>query len=177
MDEKQPEKDQLDRLLEAANAEAEDQLTAAEAQALENAGEASQPQEPSEDEKTFLAKMVEAISADEEEDNVGKWSVTSVLRGRLINAGWFRRNALLILLILALTIVYVSNRYASQQEIIQIDELKKELVDKRYDALTRSSQLMQKCRQSQILEILRHTSDSTLQVSKEPPFEINMSTP
>ncbi|MBP3773733.1 MAG: hypothetical protein ILA34_00080 [Bacteroidaceae bacterium] len=121
--------------------------------------------------------MVEAIAADEEDDGSSKWSVTSVLRGRLINARWFRRNALLILFILVLTIVYVTNRYASQQEVIHIDELKKELIDRRYDALTRSSQLMQKCRQSQIIDILRNTPDSTLQVSKEPPFEIKVTMP
>ena len=37
---------------------------------------------------------------------------------------------------------YIHNRYASQQQQIEIDRLKKELTDIKYDALTRSSELM-----------------------------------
>ena len=41
-----------------------------------------------------------------------------------------------------LTVLYIDNRYSSQQELIEIDKLKKDLVDIKYDALTRSSELM-----------------------------------
>ena len=53
-----------------------------------------------------------------------------------------------------LTIFYISNRYSCQQEMIEIDKLKKDLTDIKYDALTRSSELMEKSRQSRIEEYI-----------------------
>ncbi len=43
-----------------------------------------------------------------------------------------------------LVILYIDNRYSSQQEMIEIDRLKKELIDTKYDALTISSELTEK---------------------------------
>ena len=55
---------------------------------------------------------------------------------------------------------------------IKIAKLKEELKDTRYDALIRSSELLQKCRQSQVEEYLRARGDTTLQPSSQPPIEI-----
>ena len=44
----------------------------------------------------------------------------------------------------------------------------------KYRALTRSSELTVKTRQSQIEESLKATPDSVLEVPKEPPFLINV---
>ena len=46
--------------------------------------------------------------------------------------------------------ILYQNRYSCQQEMIEIDKLKKDLTDIKYDALTRSSELMEKSRQSRI---------------------------
>ena len=43
-----------------------------------------------------------------------------------------------LVLIMVFIIFYIHNRYASQQQQIEIDRLKKELTDIKYDALTRS---------------------------------------
>lgn len=49
--------------------------------------------------------------------------------------------------------------------------LKKELIDIKYDALTRSSELMEKSRQSRIEEYIS-SKESDLQTSTNPPYLI-----
>ena len=78
---------------------------------------------------------------------------------------------LLLVLIMVFIIFYIHNRYASQQQQIEIDRLKKELIDIKYDALTRSSELMEKSRQSRIEDYIS-SKESDLQTSTNPPYLI-----
>ena len=55
--------------------------------------------------------------------------------------------------------------------LAEIDRLKKELIDIKYDALTRSSELMEKSRQSRIEEYISN-KESDLQTSTNPPYLI-----
>ena len=84
---------------------------------------------------------------------------------------FFRRQTKLLVLIMVFIIFYIHNRYASQQQQIEIDRLKKELIDIKYDALTRSSELMEKSRQSRIEEYISN-KESDLQTSTNPPYLI-----
>ena len=59
----------------------------------------------------------------------------------------------------------------SSQFLLELDKLKKELIDIKYDALTRSSELMEKSRQSRIEEYIA-TKESDLQTSTNPPYLI-----
>ena len=77
----------------------------------------------------------------------------------------------LLILIVILTILYIDNRYSSQQELIEIDRLKKELTDIKYDALTISSELTEKSRQSRIEEYIS-AEGRQLQTAATPPFLI-----
>ena len=63
----------------------------------------------------------------------------------------------------------INNRYECQLQLIEIDNLKKELIDIKYDALTRSSELMERSRQSRIEEYIA-TKESDLQTSTNPPY-------
>ena len=82
-----------------------------------------------------------------------------------------RRQTTLVILVMVFIIVYIDNRYSSQQEMIEIDELKRELVDIKYDALTVSSELTERSRQSRIEEYI--TAEGTpLETSTTPPFLI-----
>ncbi len=99
-------------------------------------------------------------------------SLREILGGDILTAGWLRRQMGLILLCTFFAIIYITNRYSAEQEIIEIERLKTELTEVRYRALTRSGELTVKTRQSQIEKSLRQTSDSVLQSPKEPPFLI-----
>lgn len=99
-------------------------------------------------------------------------SLKSLLGGDILAADFFRRQTKLIILLMVMVIFYIHNRYASQQQLIEIDKLKKELTDIKYDALTRSSELMEKSRQSRIEEYIKE-KDSELQTSTSPPYKID----
>lgn len=98
-------------------------------------------------------------------------SVKNILGGDILATDFFRRQMKLLVLIMVLILFYVHNRYACQQQMIEIDKLKKELIDIKYDALTRSSELMEKSRQSRIEEYIA-TKESDLQTSTNPPYLI-----
>ena len=91
-------------------------------------------------------------------------SLKSILGGDILATDFFRRQTKLLVLIMVFVIFYIHNRYASQQQQIEIDRLKKELIDIKYDALTRSSELMEKSRQSRIEEYISN-KESDLQLS------------
>lgn len=95
----------------------------------------------------------------------------NIIGGDILAANFFRRQSKLIVLIMVLVIFYIHNRYAAQQQLIEIDKLKKELTDIKYDALTRSSELMERSRQSKIEEYIA-TKESDLQTSTNPPYLI-----
>ena len=98
-------------------------------------------------------------------------SIRSILGGDILANDFFKRQTSLLILIMILTILYIDNRYTSQQELIEIDRLKKELIDIKYDALTRSSELMEKSRQSRIEEYIS-TEESHLETATNRPYLI-----
>lgn len=98
-------------------------------------------------------------------------SIRSILGGDVLANDFFKRQTSLLILIMVLTILYIDNRYTSQQELIEIDRLKKELTDIKYDALTRSSELMEKSRQSRIEEYIS-TEESHLETATNRPYLI-----
>lgn len=98
-------------------------------------------------------------------------SIRSILGGDILANDFFKRQTRLLILIMILTVLYIDNRYSSQQELIEIDKLKKDLVDIKYDALTRSSELMEKSRQSRIEEYIS-TEESHLQTATNRPYLI-----
>ena len=98
-------------------------------------------------------------------------SIRSILGGDILANDFLKRQTSLLILVMILTILYIDNRYSSQQELIEIDKLKKKLTDTKYNALTRSSELMEKSRQSRIEEYIS-TEDSPLETATNRPYLI-----
>ena len=74
------------------------------------------------------------------------------------------------------TLVYVSNRYSCQKDLLKINELNIKLEDAKYKALASSSQLTELCRESNVLNMLKNNNDSTLHIATQPPFIIEIPT-
>lgn len=98
-------------------------------------------------------------------------SLKKIFLGDFLINDILRRQAGLLALITIYTVIYISNRYSFQQEMIEIDRLRKQLIDIKYDALTRSSELTERTRQSRIEEYVS-TEHSDLQTSTSPPYVI-----
>lgn len=52
-------------------------------------------------------------------------SIRNILGGDILANDFFKRQTRLLILIMILTVLYIDNRYSSQQELIEIDKLKK----------------------------------------------------
>ncbi len=115
--------------------------------------------------------MNEMATKDKKEKQPKRTSIRSILGGDILANDFFKRQTGLLVLIMVLTVLYIDNRYTSQQELIEIDRLKKELTDIKYDALTRSSELMEKSRQSRIEEYIS-TEESHLETATNRPYLI-----
>ena len=89
----------------------------------------------------------------------------------MLGGHWFRQQFWFIVMVVGMIIVYVSNRYSCQQEMIETKVLSDTLLDRRYKALTRSSQLKEKMRRSYIEETL---VDTNLQTSNTPLFYLKV---
>ena len=105
----------------------------------------------------------------EGDDEHFKLTLSSILDGDILGGRWFKRQFWYIVMLVAMTIVYVSNRYSCQQEMIQSKLLNDTLLDCRYKALTRSSELKERTRRSYIEKSL---TDTTLQTSNTPSFDL-----
>lgn len=80
-------------------------------------------------------------------------------------------NLMLILLVVFFLFVHVGLRYSCENKISAIDKARKELLDVKYDALTRSSQLLEMHKQSRIQDLVEE-KDPTLKPSQTPPVVI-----
>jgi hypothetical protein len=127
-------------------------------------------------EEKEIKNTLESIKALASDDESRQQNITlrEILGGDILNARVIRRQIWVIVLIVGITIIYIGNRYCSQKELIEIDKLTKELRDSKYKALSSSSDLTEKCRESHVLEILRANQDSTLHIADQPPFIINI---
>lgn len=97
-----------------------------------------------------------------------------ILGGEMLNTQFLRQQIWVIVLITLFIIVYISNRYKCQQNLIKINNLQSELEDAKYRALSSSSDLTQQTRESKVLERLHNDKDSTLHIPTQPPYIITI---
>ena len=127
-------------------------------------------------EQKALDRLKEIKENVREDDNVpvGTLTLRKILGGDVLSADLVRRNIWLVVLIVFFTVVYVASRYQCQQDMILIDKMEGELKDAKYKALSSSSTLTERCRESQVLKVLRQNNDSLLHVSDQPPYIIKV---
>ncbi len=162
----------------AAGDETPDAPGTGESAEAESVGEGGRParddegKSGAEGERNDGLSPIEAFTENEGVEQRPNVSLREILGGDILTAGWLRRQMGLILLCMFFAIIYITNRYSAEQEMIEIERLKAELTEVKYRALTLSGELTEKTRQSRIEESLMQTADSVLESPKEPPFLI-----
>ena len=129
------------------------------------------------DKKSQAKKTIEIIKEQAREEDpklTSAVTLRTILGGDFLTADMVRRQIWLFVLMVVFTIVYVAFRYQCQQDMIAIDKLEKELLDAKYRALSCSSTLTEKCRESHVLHALKQNKDSLLHVPNQPPYIINI---
>ena len=127
-----------------------------------------------EEEEQILKNAIEDQAREDERPLASNFTLKKILGGDIFSAHFLRNNIGLIVLIVFFIIIYISNRYSVQKDLIEIDRLQTELSDAKYRALSSSSQLTERSRESHVLEILKTNKDSILKIPSRPPFIINV---
>ncbi len=102
------------------------------------------------------------------------FSLRKILGGDFLTARFIRSQIWVIVILVFFIVAYISVRYYIQQDMIQIDQLQEELKDKKYKALSGSSQITEKSRESNVLKALQNNKDSVLHHATQPPYIINV---
>ena len=130
--------------------------------------------EEEEAEVKILKAAIAEQAREDEQPQSSNFTLRKILGGDILSAHILRNNIWLIIVIVGFIIVYISNRYSVQKYLLEIDKLNTELEDAKYRALSSSSQLTEKSRESHILELLKNRKDSVLKMSDRPPYIINV---
>ena len=132
--------------------------------------------EPAEEEE-HEESLKEAIAKQAIEDEAplsSSFTLRKILGGDILTAQVIRRQIWLIVLVVFFIIIYISNRYSIQQDMIEIDQLQEELQNAKYKALSSSSQITERSRESNVLKMLQNNKDSVLHIATQPPYIINV---
>jgi hypothetical protein len=153
-----------------------DNPQAAEKQPVE---EPEQQEPDTEEAKTEAAieQFKDAIIEQAREDErpmSSSFSLRKILGGDWLTAELLRKQLGVLLLIVAFVIIYIANRYSCQKDMLEIDRLNSELIDAKYRALSSSSELTEKCRESNVLKMLKNNKDSLLRIPNQPPYIIEV---
>lgn len=120
------------------------------------------------------AETVREQTREDDDMPVASYTLRKILGGDFLTADVMRKQIGVIILVAFMTMIYVSNRYSCQQDLIEINDLRQELKDAKYKALASSSELTEICRESHVLEMLRNNEDSVLHISNQPPYIITV---
>ena len=135
------------------------------------------PEKPeSPEEKSFKETLqkIKETATEEDPRPSQQLSLRTILGGDLLTTQMVRSQIWLFVMIVCFTIVYVAFRYQCQQDMITIDKLESDLKDAKYKALSSSSTLTAKSRESHVLEVLKQNKDSLLHQADQPPYIIEV---
>lgn len=123
--------------------------------------------------KSFADMVKERATEGDSKPNAAT-NLRSIINGDMLNAKVVRNQIGVFLLITLFVFIYISNRYACQRNLVKINKLTKELTDAKFRALSSTSELTEKSRESRVLDMLRACQDSTLHIASQPPYIITV---
>ena len=121
-----------------------------------------------------LKEAIQEQAREDEQPQSSNFTLRKILGGDILTARLIRSQIWLIVLIVLFMILYISNRYSVQKDLLEIDRLNLELKDAKYKALSSSSMLTEKSRESHVIKQLQNSKDSTLKMPSQPPYIITV---
>jgi hypothetical protein len=144
------------------------------ASATEQATKSEQEAEKAEEVIKETIEKIKQTASEEDPRPSGQLNLRTILGGDLLTTQMVRSQIWLFIMIVAFSLVYVAFRYQCQQDMIKIDKLEERLRDAKFKALSASSTLTAKSRESHVLEILKQNKDSLLHQADQPPYIIEV---
>ena len=124
----------------------------------------------------FYKKIVEAIRGSEDFSDIKSSNVRDILNGDILTKKFLSKQYGLLIMMAALTFLYVDNRYYCETQLAKEINLKKKIQDAKYESLTISADLMQISRQSNVMKKVNESGLKLIE-STTPPIVIEDSIP
>lgn len=118
-------------------------------------------------------QLIKESASEDDEAVSGTLTLKQIVGGDYLFS-LVRHHVWLIMLIVLITTIYVGVRYQCEQDVLEINQLEKDLVDAKFKSLASSSNLTELCRQSNVLRVLHENQDTLLQLSDQPPYIIEV---
>ena len=120
---------------------------------------------------SWFKKIIDAIRGSEDFSDIKSSTFRDILNGNILTKNFLRKQYGLLIMIAALTFLYVDNRFYCETQLAKEIELKKKIQDVKYESLTISAELMQLSRESNVLNLV-NASGMNLQQTVTPPIVI-----
>ena len=168
----------IDALLAAAGAPAASKVPGGDAETVSEVSVADEtPKAPAEEstatvadeEPKTLEQLVQEEAKETDDQPVSSFSLSRTLGGAIV-AKVVQKQIGLVLVVTVFLIIYITNRYVCQQQIVKIDKLERQLVEIRFKATVATSELTERSRESNIINMLEAKGDSTLTMPTTPPY-------
>lgn len=168
----------IDALLAAAGAPVTSKVPDDAAETTSEVGAADEtPKAPvaenatatAEEEPKTIEDLVQQEAKESDDQPVSSFSLSRTLGGAIV-AKAVQKQIGLVLVVTVFLIIYITNRYVCQQQIVKIDKLERQLVEIRFKATVATSELTERSRESNIINMLEAKGDSTLTVPTTPPY-------
>lgn len=121
-------------------------------------------------ESSNKAKLLTALFNEEDGDDAELKQLKDIIQTLSFDGMTFKKHRGLFFILLVGVMISITNRYQTQQQMIEEEMLLMELQDWRFRSMTRNSELTFRCRQSQLERELKAHGDTTLMMSTTPPY-------
>ena len=98
--------------------------------------------------------------------------IKNVSTSGIFSKDFFITHMIETVIFIILLMMYIDNRYTIQKKISEIEKLKTELQDLKYEAVTRSSELIGVSRPSQVKELILRQGVELIE-SDKPAYNLN----
>ena len=117
----------------------------------------------------FFKKILDAIRGSEDFSDIKSSTIRDILNGNILTKNFFQKQYGLLIMIAALTFLYVDNRFYCETRLAKEIDLKKKIQDVKYESLTISAELMEISRQSNVMNKVNESGINLIQ-STTPPI-------
>ena len=124
----------------------------------------------------FFKRITDAIRGSEDFSDIKSSTIRDFLNGNILTNKFLQKQYVLLIMIAALTFLYVDNRFYCETQLAKEIDLKKKIQDAKYESLTISAELMEISRQSNVMNKVNENGINLIQ-STTPPIVIEDSIP
>ncbi len=122
--------------------------------------------------KSELDQKIEKDAKDNNEQLVENFSLKSILDGRILVHKGFRRWLPMIVVLFAISLVYINNRFAYEALVMKNNELKEEKIDLQTTGLVKIRQYKEVSTRSAVIKKLSEMGSSITE-PQTPPIVID----